>query len=199
MTARFPSYKIGPPMPLPGEWPLERYRPLLRLLVRQQQLDPRLRTRFDSSDVVQETLARALEKADGFHGGSEAELVRWLQEILAHVLVDKVREAQAKKRDVRLEQSLHEAVAESSARLEGYLADDRSSPSSQAERQERLLRLAAALDQLPEDQREAVLRHDLLGIPVAQVACDLGRTEKAIAGLLYRAKRRLGELLHDLK
>jgi RNA polymerase sigma-70 factor (ECF subfamily) len=186
-------------MPLPGEWPLERYRPLLRLLVRQQQLDPRLRTRFDSSDVVQETLARALEKADGFHGSSEAELVRWLQEILAHVLVDKVREAQAKKRDVRLEQSLHEAVAESSARLEGYLADDRSSPSSQAERQERLLRLAAALDQLPEDQREAVLRHDLLGMPVAQVACELGRTEKAIAGLLYRAKRRLGELLHDLK
>src|SRR5262249_13049323 len=145
--ARFSSSTIGQLMSPSAKWDLDRYRPLLRLQVRQMQLDPRLRRRFDSSDLVQETLLRAHGNLDGFRGHDEAELVKWLQEILSNVVTDEVRKARARKRDLALEQSLEAVMSESSARLEAYLASSQTSPSQQAERQELLLALAAAIDQ----------------------------------------------------
>ena len=115
------------------------------------------------------------------------------------MVTDKVREALAGKRDLRREQALRVAVAESSARLEQYLASDAPSPAQQAERREQLLRLAAAIDRLPGDQRDVVVRRDLGGEPVTRIAEQLGRTEKAVAGLLLRGRRRLRELLADLE
>jgi RNA polymerase sigma-70 factor, ECF subfamily len=65
----------------PEKWQLERYGPLLRLQARKLELDLRLRKRFDSSDLVQETMLKAHEGLAGFRGASEAELVKWLQEM----------------------------------------------------------------------------------------------------------------------
>jgi RNA polymerase sigma-70 factor (ECF subfamily) len=178
---------------------LERYRPLLRLQVRQLQLDPRLRRRFDPSDLVQETLLKAHQNFDRFRGQTEAELLTWLQEILGNVVIDEARKARSRKRDVALEQPLQAAVAESSARLEAYLAADQPSPSQQVERQELLLRLAATIDQLPEDQRDVFILKDVKGTPVAQIAEQLGRTKKSVAGLLLRGRARLRELLADYR
>jgi RNA polymerase sigma-70 factor (ECF subfamily) len=182
-------------MALSAHWHLERYRQLLRLQVRQLQLNPRFQRRFDSSDLVQDALLKAHENIDQFQGTTEAELVKWLHEILANAAADAVRKARAQKRDVALEQSLQAAVADSAARLDVYLAADQSSPSQQAERHEVLLRIAAALDQLPEDQRNVFIQRDLLGASVCQIAEQLGRTEKSVAGLLLRGRRKLRELL----
>src|SRR5262245_26619611 len=142
-------------------WELERYRPLLKLQARQVELDPRLRRRFDRSDVVQEALLKAHASLGQFRGRTEAELVRWLHEILAGTLVDELRKAHAQKRDLALERSLQAAVGDSSARLEAYLADHNPTPGTQAERQELLAQLAGALDQLPDDQRDVVLLRDV--------------------------------------
>jgi RNA polymerase sigma-70 factor (ECF subfamily) len=169
------------------------------LQARRLQLDPRLQRRFDSSDLVQETLLNAHAQLDHFRGRTEAELVRWLQAVLAHTVADEVRKARAQKRDVALEQSLQAALAESSARLEAFLASGQPSPEAQAQRQELLLRIADALEQLPEDQREVLVRRDLHGASVAEVAEQLGRTRKSVAGLLLRGRRKLRELLADCR
>jgi RNA polymerase sigma-70 factor (ECF subfamily) len=163
--------------------------------VRQLHLDPRLQRRFDASDLVQEALLKAHQNIGQFRGLSEPELVKWLQTILASAAADEVRKARAQKRDVALEQSLQAAVAESSARLEAFLAAEHSTPSQQAERQELLLRVSAAVDRLPDDQRDVVILRDLLGTPVAQIAEQLGRTEKSVAGLLLRGRAKLRESL----
>ncbi|HEX5273399.1 MAG TPA: sigma-70 family RNA polymerase sigma factor [Gemmataceae bacterium] len=178
-------------------WRLERYRPLLRVQVRQMQLDPRLRRRFDESDLVQEALLRAHAGLPEFRGDSEAALLKWLGQILASVLTDAVRRERARKRDVALEQSLDAAAHESSARLEEFLAADGSSPAEQVERQEQLLRLAAALDGLPDDYRDVILRRDLMAEPVAEIASQMGRTERSVVGLLVRARRQLRQMLAD--
>jgi RNA polymerase sigma-70 factor (ECF subfamily) len=100
-------------------------------------------------------------------------------------------------RDVKLEQSLELAVEESSARLEVLLASDRHSPLKRALRNERLLQLAAALAQLPEDQRTAVELHHLKEWPLATVAEHLGRSKGAVAQLVFRALNALRQLLAE--
>jgi RNA polymerase sigma-70 factor (ECF subfamily) len=64
-------------------------------------------------------------------------------------------------------------------------------------RQERLLRLSAALAQLPDEQRVALELKHLQGCSVEVISQHLGRTKQAVGGLLYRGLKRLRELLND--
>jgi RNA polymerase sigma-70 factor (ECF subfamily) len=184
---------VGPPHNLP----LERYRSLLHLSARRLQLDPRLRRRLDASDLVQETLLKAHRKRAQFRGESEAEFVKWLQQILVNTCRDELRRADALKQDMRLERSLEAAIADSSACLEKCLAADEPSPSQQAQQHELCLRLADALAQLPQDQQDVVILRDLNGNSVSAIAEQLGRTEKSVAGLLLRGRRRLAEIMRS--
>jgi RNA polymerase sigma-70 factor (ECF subfamily) len=184
-------------MAQPLDWPLERYRALLKMQVRQLQLDPRLQRRFDSSDLVQDALAKALQGIDQFRGTSEVELLKWLQRILRNTVHDKIDEEYAQNRDIRREQPMQDAAAESSNRWEKVLVDSQDGPDREAEGREFFLRLAAAIDQLPDDQRDAFILVHFMGIKVAQAAERLGRTEKSVAGLVRRAREKLCELLPE--
>ena len=65
----------------------------------------------------------------------------------------------------------------------------------QAIRHEQLLRLAAVLARLPEDQRTAVELHHLRGCAVADIARQMGRSDGAVGALLVRGLKKLRELL----
>lgn len=179
-----------------SERPLEQYREYLRLLARLQ-LDPRLRGKFDPSDIVQETLLKAHQKCDQFRGKTEEERTAWLRSILANTLIDVARKYGAQGRDVAAERSLETALHDSSVRLEQLLAKDASSPVQHVVREEELLRLADGLAQLPDDQRTALELKHLGGYSVAAIAQEMGRTKTAIGGLLRRGMKRLRELLHE--
>jgi RNA polymerase sigma-70 factor (ECF subfamily) len=183
----------------PTAWPLERYRSLLRLYVRQLQLDSRLRRRFDASDLVHDAYVKALKGLDRCQARTEAEFVAWLRKILERVAIDQCRAAHAGKRDAGLEQSLPIVIHDSSARFEQLVAARGPSPSGEAMSNELRLRLAEAIDQLPEYQRDAVILRDLCQKSMADIAEQLGKSERAIAGLLLRGRCRLGELLDDLR
>ncbi len=132
--------------------PLETYREYLRLLARMQ-LNPKLQRELDPSDIVQKTLLKAHEKEEQFRGKTDGERAAWLRTILAHEIADAMRRFGRRGRD--REQSLEAALGESSARLEAWLASERSTPSQKLIRQERLLEMVEATGQLPEDQRVA--------------------------------------------
>jgi RNA polymerase sigma-70 factor (ECF subfamily) len=176
-------------------WDLGRYRELLQVMARRLLLDPRLERRFDSSDLVQETLLKAHQAQKQFRGQSEGERVKWLYQILANTARDKIREAYADKRDLNLERSVDAIVSDSSFRMEAWLAAEQSSPSEKVERQELLLQVSEALNRLPEDQRDAIIRHHLMGEPVSEIARKMACTNKAVAGLLYKGLNKLREIL----
>jgi RNA polymerase sigma-70 factor, ECF subfamily len=175
---------------------LERYRDYLRLLARMQ-LNARLRLRVDASDVVQQTLLQAYQALDQFRGESPAELAGWLRQILARNLAHQRRDHGRARRDLARERSLQAQLNDSSARLEGWLAAEQSSPSQRAQRSEQLVRLGSALNDLPDGQREAVVLHYWQGWPVADIGQHLGRTPAAVAGLLHRGLTQLREHLGE--
>jgi RNA polymerase sigma-70 factor (ECF subfamily) len=176
----------------PGR-PLECYRDYLALLARLQ-LEPKLRGRVDPSDVVQQSLLKAHEKRDQFRGRTEAELLAWLRAILVNHLADAVRQL-GPKFGVR-ECSL-EGLERSSTRLECLLAAKQDSPSQGAMHQERLLRLAEALNGLPEEQRTALELKHLHARSVSEISVAMGRSRAAVASLLYRGLRNLRSLLAE--
>lgn len=179
-----------------SRWFPERYRAYLHLLARHQ-MDEQFRSKYDSSDLVQQTLAQAHEKIGQFRGQSEGELKAWLRRILANNLKNKFQEFGSQKRDFARQQSLEAALEDTSSRLEEWLAAEQPSPSDEAMQHELLQRLAERLSQLPADQRRALELRHLQGCSVEQISRQMSRTEPAVAGLIRRGIKKLRELLGD--
>jgi RNA polymerase sigma-70 factor (ECF subfamily) len=184
---------MSPPIDGPA---LERYRNYLRVLARLH-LDPRLQGKLDASDVVQQTLLQAYQARDQFRGRTEAELAAWLRQALAHHLANLVRDFGRDKRDVGRERSLEAALTASSARLEAWAAAEQSSPSQKAEQHEQAIRVAAALEALPEAQREALVLQHWHGWSLDDIGERLGRSPAAVAGLIKRGIKQLRLLLDE--
>src|SRR5262245_9409755 len=174
---------------------VERFRSYLLLLARlrlgMRYQGTRYQGKLDASDLVQQTLLDAHRERAQFRGQTAAALAAWLRRMLACNLADALRALRRGKRDVRRERSLQMALDDSSARLETWLLDEQSSPSQAAQRQEQLLRLSDRLAELPEAQREALVRHYWQGQSLQAIATEMGRTAAAVAGLLQRGLKTL--------
>ena len=62
---------------------------------------------------------------------------------------------------------------------------------------ERAVRLAAVMSQLPDDQQDAVRMRHLDGETLESISQQLDRSERAVAGLLYRGLTNLRKALVD--
>jgi RNA polymerase sigma-70 factor (ECF subfamily) len=174
---------------------LEHYRDYLRLLARNQ-LDRRVQSRVDPSDVVQQTMLEAQQGIAGFRGERSGELAAWLRQILVHNMHQVYDEhLKAQKRSARREQPVLDPV-DGKQRLD-WLADELTTPSQVMMREERAVLLAQAIESLPDDQREAVRLRHLQGCSLRQLATRMERSETAAAGLLKRGMRRLRVWFQD--
>jgi len=173
---------------------LEGYREYLGLLGRLQ-LNDRLAGKVDVSGVVQITLLEAHQQ--GWSEISEDERVPWLRRVFANNLLDEIRKFRTQGRDVTKEHSLQQSLENSAIRLNDWLAAEQSSPSRNMMRAEESVRLAKALACLTAEQREAIELHHLKGLSLAEIGKHMGRKKGAVAGLIFRGKQRLQELLGD--
>lgn len=112
----------------------------------------------DAEDLVQEAVARALERAGSFRG--EASLATWLHRILHNLAVDRVR----RRREVPTEGVAE--LAEQQWRADSYTVDAATVAARAEDREE----LREALAHLPFDHRSAVVLHDVEGLTSAEVA-----------------------------
>ncbi|MFK7820245.1 MAG: sigma-70 family RNA polymerase sigma factor [Planctomycetaceae bacterium] len=168
----------------------ERRRPYLRLLAATG-LNRNLRAKVDPSDIVQQTLLQAHNARASFRGSTEGELMAWLKQILTRVLTHAARDFGAMRRDVKREISLQGEFQQSWMKVDQVLAESGSAPCDRAERNDEKLKLCAAVERLPADQRRAVERYHFLGWPISQIAEEMERTPVAVGGLLKRGLRNL--------
>lgn len=170
---------------------LELHRGYLRALA-QRELGGGLDARLSASDLVQQTCLSAYRNFPQFQGRQVGEFVVWLRRIHVRNVNDAIRQhVQAGRRAVDKEQPLDERWAQEMA------ASREPSPSARAMANEQAVVLTLALEELPADQREAVRFRYLEGLPLAEIADRLGRSEDAVAGLLKRGMRTLRERLKD--
>jgi RNA polymerase sigma-70 factor (ECF subfamily) len=177
---------------------LQRYRPWLHLLARME-IDGQFHGKFDASDVVQQTLLEAVRGLPQFHGGTEAEMLAWLRQVLAHVLAHEIRRYRGtQQRNVGREASLEQSLAQSATRLRDMMVAPGTSPSGQAVRHEQEVLLAEALSRLPADYREVIVLRNLQGLDHEEVARRMGRSAGAVRMLWVRALAQLREEIAKL-
>lgn len=174
---------------------LQGFREYLGLLARLQ-LRANLAGKIDLSGIVQQTLLEAHQARSEFpiHAAQQA---AWLRRALANNLTDEIRRLRSRGKERVEEQSLEQALEASSTRLEAWLAREESTPGRKAVHSEQLSRLAEALLQLPDDQRQAVELHHLQGLSLADVGQQLCRSREAVAGLVFRGLKKLRSLLAE--
>ena len=136
-------------------------------------------------EVAQETILAALRSAQFFRG--ESSLLTWLCAIARRKTADHYRRA------VRQPASLDGLTAEGLA-----IIDTGPLPDELAERSELAAAVHSALWLLPDHQREAVLLKYLEDYSVAEIAAELGRSEKAVESLLSRGRSNLRRRLTAL-
>lgn len=137
------------------------------------------------SDLVQDTLERAVRCLSQFQGKSDPELRGWLAAILRNVLIQQQRAARRQRRS---------AVPLPDADLLGPHTPP--GPSQVLRGREAWRALLRAVFALPGGQREAVHRY-LRGEAVADIAQALGRTPPAISCLLQRGGKTLQAALGE--
>lgn len=176
---------------------LQRYRNYLRVLTRLR-LGEQLQAKLDDSDLIQETWVRACAHFADFRGHSEAELLGWLRQILARTLANAQRHYTTGQRNLHLEQRLVQQLEDSSQTLQHRLVDSASSPSEKAARREQVVRLADALEQLPEPDRQVLLLRHVKGWTFPRIAQELERSQASVEKRWARALARLRGALREL-
>jgi RNA polymerase sigma-70 factor (ECF subfamily) len=169
---------------------LEQHRPYLRMLA-QRMLDARVTPRIDASDVVQQTCLSVYRKIADFQG-DQTQFLAWLRQIHERNIQNAYRDhVQLQKRSVQREQTVDQ-TAWSVSQLAPSLT---SSPSQRLMMDERSVQLAAAIDQLTDEQATAIRLKFLEGCPVREVAHRMDRSVDAVGALIRRGLVQLKKIL----
>jgi RNA polymerase sigma-70 factor (ECF subfamily) len=177
---------------------LEHHRGRLRRMVALR-MDPRLAARVDPSDVVQEALVEADRRLDGYLRERPLPFYPWLRQLAQDRLIEQHRRhVRAGRRTVTREEAEAPRLSAASAlELADRLLAPGDSPSAALQRQELGERVRAALEALPEADREVLVLRYLEQLPAREVGCVLGLSEAAAKKRALRALQRLRDLLKD--
>lgn len=158
-------------------------------------ISPEWRSVLEPADVMQVTFLEAFLRISQYDTTRAEPFRAWLQRIAENNLRDAIRSLQRLKRPQPAQRVALPAGADSTIGLFAELGVTTTTPSRYATRDERISRLNACLDALPEDYARVVRLYDLEGHPIAEVAAQMGRSPGAIHMLRARAHERLRQLL----
>lgn len=147
-----------------------------------------LRNRETPPDLVQSVCREVLEDLSGFDFRGEAPFRHWLFTRAENKLREKHRYHGAQKRSSDRE-------VDATTMMSAY--QNLCTPTRELAAREQMAKVEAAFDALPDDYREAITLHKIVGLSHAEIAERLGRTEGAVRNLVYRGLSRLALLVDD--
>lgn len=151
----------------------EEFRPYLKALVRRN-LGPQLAGKVDDSDIVQQSLIRAVNKFPDFQGMHIAQWQAWLVAIVQNETRNTMRYWHQQRRNAKLENS-----PPNDSQQNWDPSGPGSSPSAVAMRRERAAKLVATIQQLPDDQQQLIHWRHFENLPHKEIALRLGISEAA--------------------
>ncbi|MEO7352556.1 MAG: RNA polymerase sigma factor SigM [Marmoricola sp.] len=146
----------------------------------------------DAADALQDALISAFRRAETFRGDSA--VTTWLHRIVVNACLDRLRRVK-----VRAADPLPDDLEEHAARGSVLAGTDRAGdPEAQVLAGDRRHRVLAALEELPPDQKAALVLVDMEGYPVLEAGRILDVPVGTIKSRCARGRARLAVLLSDL-
>jgi RNA polymerase sigma-70 factor (ECF subfamily) len=147
----------------------------------------------DAADGLQDGMISAYRRAASFRG--DAAVTTWLHRVVVNACLDRIRAAKVRRAEP-LPEDLEDIGARGSLVTATTAAGD---PADLAVADERRRLVLAALEQLPADQRAALVLVDMEGYPVAEVADMLDCAVGTVKSRCSRGRARLATLLGGLR
>jgi RNA polymerase sigma-70 factor (ECF subfamily) len=177
-----------------GTW-LSARRPTLLAYI-ERRLGAALRRKIEPDDLVQEVNADAIRSVSEINFASR-DPFGWLCQIAERRIIDAHRRFfGSQKRSAGRERAL-DAGTDSQGGLVDLLVASMTTASQAFSRDQRQIRLLAALESLPEEHRTALRLRYLEGLPSKEIAQRLGKTDGSIRVMLTRSLAKLQELLGE--
>ena len=162
-------------------------------------LDPRLRSRVDAEDVLQEAFIEISRRWPGYLAAPEVSFYVWVRQLSLQTLIDVQRRHFGQKRSPQREtQPRYNPVDQTSDSIARVIQSQLTSPSRAAIRAEEIDQLHRALESMDATDREVLALRHFEHLGNAEVAEALGLSPTAASNRYIRAMTRLGEILQRL-
>lgn len=148
-----------------------------------------LRNADEAAEATQDVFVKVHEKLVDFKADSS--LRTWIYRITINTCLDRIKAAKRKKRSF-----FGISLSSDEGTVEVPVFDH---PGVRLEEKEQVERVFRAIDQLPENQRTAILLKGTEGMSQEEVAEAMGLSAKAVESLLSRARAKLKFLLDGPK
>jgi RNA polymerase sigma-70 factor (ECF subfamily) len=152
-------------------------------------IGPQLQARVDASDIVQQTCLSVFRQLDEFRGEDPAQFVAWLRQIHERNIQNVVQaHAGTRKRAVDREQVVE---------TWGDVAEQRPTASHDAMLREEQHRLAAALADIPSEERFILELRYFEGKTLAEIAELAGLSKEAVIWRMQKGMQHVRAVLRD--
>lgn len=153
-------------------------------------MEPNLRTKVSTADLLQQTFLEAHRDLHHFHGDSAAQLRAWLRRIMLNNIANSRRRFNSAKRNIKRESPEFKTPS---------LKGREKTPSSIAAKQEELALLQIAMQSLSPEHRQVIQMRNLDRKSFSEIGCELERSEEAASKLWFRAMKSLKKKLSLLR
>ena len=151
-----------------------------------------VRNNEDARDLAQEALVKAYQNLHRFE--LKSSFYTWLCRIAMNVSIDHLR-----RQKVRRAELFEDGVATKDAGGVLSMGHQREDPGKNLERKRLQERIVAALDDLPEEQRQIIVLREIDGLSYKEIAEVMDTPEGTVMSRLFYARKKLQAALKDEK